>query len=93
MTTWRARTHQQCDSALLVTCHTKGTIPERTGALASAWGARLMAAAYDGLNSDLGAVKVQVGTRWRRAALVLIPGAVDDRAVWMLRRGTGTEQA
>ena len=43
--------------------------------------------------SDLGAIEVQVRARRRRAALVLIPGAVDGRAVRVFRRGTGTEQA
>src|SRR5580700_3810308 len=45
------------------------------------------------LDSDLGAVEVQVRTRRRRAALILIPGAVDGRSVWVLRGGTGAEQA
>lgn len=45
------------------------------------------------LGSHLGAVEVQVGTGWRRAALILISGAVDRRTVRVLRWGTGTEQA
>jgi hypothetical protein len=44
-------------------------------------------------SSDLGAVEVQVGTRRRGAALVLVPGAVDGGAVWVLRGGTRAEQA
>ncbi len=33
MTGGRARTHQQCDLVLLLTCPTKRTTPERAGAL------------------------------------------------------------
>src|SRR5271157_4237422 len=41
----------------------------------------------------LGAVEVQVGTRRRRTALVLVPGAVDRRAVRVLGGRTRAEQA
>jgi hypothetical protein len=43
--------------------------------------------------SDLGAVEVQVRPRRRRAALVLVPGAVDGRAVRVLGGGASPEQA
>jgi len=38
-------------------------------------------------------VEVQVRPRWRRAALVLVPGAVDGRAVRVLGGGASPEQA
>src|SRR5580700_1222248 len=43
--------------------------------------------------SDLGAIEVQIGAGWGGATLILVPGAVDGRAVWVLRGGAGTEQA
>ena len=45
------------------------------------------------IHSDLGAIKAQVGTRWRRAALVLVPRTINRRAIGMLGGRTGTEQA
>lgn len=47
----------------------------------------------DSRRSDLCAVEVQVGARGSRTALVLVPGAVDWRAVWVLGGGAGTEKA
>lgn len=42
---------------------------------------------------NLGAIEVQVRPGWGWAALVLVPGAVDGRAIGVFRGGTGTEQA
>src|SRR6266704_3422494 len=43
--------------------------------------------------SDFRAVEVEVRPGRCRAALVLVPGSVDGRAVRMLARRTGSEQA
>src|ERR1700760_2353967 len=43
--------------------------------------------------SDLGTIEVKVRPRWRRAALVLVPGPVDGRAIRVLGRGASAEQA